>query len=215
MKGSIPNQEIEINPEDINAVRDLVSSIVPESLKQLAGILTDTVKGWRARNMINVLVKTKAHIQNSGLTQVELSGKFFLKTIEAAANEDNPSLQDKWATLLSNAYLGRITQDVKFVTILSELSDLEVSILDLMYSEWVASENRENLTFLTDKVSTKWKTATDDSKVIVDNFYRLNICRPPGATGMKFGDYNTGLQTNLVFEFTDLGIRFMRAVHGE
>jgi hypothetical protein len=209
---SLPNQEVEVNPDDLSAVQKLVSFLIPESVKQLAGMLADTVKGWRARNMVNVILKTKDHIEASGLTQTELSGKFIVKAIEAASDEDNDSLQNRWALLLSNAATGKITQDIKFITILSELNDLEVRFLDSIYSELLNFSGLDECIFSTEKASQNFNIKLEDAKIMVDNFYRLNICRPPSTSGMKVSGFNTGLQTNLAFCFTDLGISFLKAV---
>lgn len=215
MKVSLTKQEVEINPEDLAAVQNLVSFLIPEQIKQLAGMLTDTIKGWRALNMINVLVKTKQYIQASGLTQHELSGKFIVKAIEAASVEDNSSLQDKWALLLSNAATGRITQDIKFITLLSELNDQEVKFLDSIYNKLLGFTGPGECIFSTESAAKNLRISLEEAKIMVDNFYRLNICRPLSASGMKFGEFHTGLQTNLAFCFTDLGILFLKTVRAD
>jgi len=95
MKISIPKQEYEIAPEDLNAVEKFLSSIIPGFIKEFSGALQDSVKGWRARNMVNILVKTKEKVEVSGLTLQELSGKFMVQALEKGSVENDKTLQDK------------------------------------------------------------------------------------------------------------------------
>jgi len=206
MKVSIPNQEYEVNPEDVTAVQNLINFLVPEQVKQLAGMLTDTIKGWRAENMVKVMVKTKKLIRDSGLSENELNGKFFVQAIEKASVEDDELIQDKWAIMLANAHLGKIEQDVKYINILSELSLNEVKLLDLLYSLELKTPD---LAFSTEKVAQNFGLNIQTVKVMIDNLYRLNICQPPAASGISIGPEKMMLRTNNSFTFTDLGKEFL------
>ena len=210
MKISIINQEYEVNPEDIEAVQNLVRFFIPEPIKELVGMLTDSIKGWRAQNMVKVLMGTKKLIDESGLSTSELSGKFFVQAIEKASVEDNDSLQIKWATLIANASTGKITQDTKFISILSELNENEVKILDVLHREFL-NDSTSGLIFSAEKISTVFGINISDVRVMIDNFYRLNICQPPASSGVSIGGQQLMLRTNNTFTFTDLGKAFVWA----
>ena len=86
-------------------------------------------------------MKTKELIESFGLIQQELSGKFFVQALDKVSIEDEESLQDKWATLLSNASTGQARADIKYVNILSDLEADEVRFLTTLYTVRVKVEN--------------------------------------------------------------------------
>lgn len=85
-----PNQTFGIKISDKE-----ISSLVPGSLKQLLGILEDKFKQRREENLINFLKK-------HGIPE-NVTMKFLYPFIEAVSNEDDETLQQKWANLLDNA----------------------------------------------------------------------------------------------------------------
>ncbi len=223
MKVSVPKQEFEVTPEDLNATQEFLASIVPGFVKEFGGLLQDSVKGWRARNMIQIISKTKQLIENSGLSQNELAGKFFVQAIEKASVEDSEALQAKWANLLANAATGKVTNDVKYISILSELNSNEVKLLDALASSTVKGQIvtveeiygthiREHV-FSTQKSADFLGISLLDAQVMTDNFYRLSICQPPAMDGIKVGNSSALTRTNELFTFTDLGRAFLHAVH--
>lgn len=215
MKISVPKQEFEVNPEDLTAVEQFLSKIAPGFVKEFGGVLSDSVKGWRARNMIKILTRTKVLIEQSGLSQQELSGKFFVQAIEKASVEDDDTLQEKWAQLLSSAVSGKVQQDVKYISILSELSSIEVKLLDAISKGQVQSTPRvPEFIYSAEKVTEYLKISSVATKIMIDNFYRLNICHAPAMDGITVGSQKALVRTNETFTFTDLGRAFLSAVKG-
>lgn len=222
MKISIPKQEYEINSDDLNSIQEFIESIVPNFVKEFGGVLQDAVKGWRARNMIKIMVETKSLIEKSGLTPQELSGKFFVQAIEKASIEDDESLQSKWASLIANASLGKVNSDIKYVSILSELNSNEVKLLEAISIELLKGQtvvveeihgtHMKELVFSAQKSADFLNLSLLETQVIVDNFYRLNICQPPAMDGFSVDNKNALLRTNEFFTFTDLGRAFLTAV---
>ena len=224
MKVSIPNQEGEITPEDLNAMQDFVKSLVPGFVAEFGGLLQDGVKSWRAKNMIRTLVRMKVLIAESGLTQQELTGKFFVQTMDKASIEDELYLQNKWATLLANAATGKIQNDVKYASILSELNSNEVKFLDALTTKGIKSEavNVEDVygshireyVFSTEVAASFLNIPVEEAQIMIDNFYRLNICQLPPLLSITTGDGSPTIRTNLRFTLTDLGQAFLSAVKG-
>lgn len=214
MKISIPKQEYEVNPEDLGAVEKFLSSIIPGFVKEFSCVLQDAVKGWRARNMVRILIKTKEVVEKSGLTQQELSGKFFVQALEKASMEDDENLQDRWAALLSNASTGRARADIKFVNILSELEADEAKLLAVLHAEQITKKSDKEYVFSSEKAGDAFNIPIKRIKVMVDHFYRLGICGAPAMTSISTGDKDThpSLKTNMLFTFTDLGLDFLDSV---
>lgn len=222
MKISIPKQEGEITPEDMNALQDFVQSLVPSFVTEFGGLLQDGVKSWRAKNMIRTLVRMKELVAKSGLAQQELTGKFFIQTIDKAGIEDESYLQNKWAALLANAATGKIQNDVKYVSILSELNSKEVKLLDALTINGIKSEavNVEDVygshireyVFSTEVAANFLNIPVEEAQIMVDNFYRLNICQLPPLLSITTGDGSPTIRTNLRFTLTDLGQTFLCAV---
>ena len=216
MKISIPKQEYEIAPEDLNAVEKFLSSIIPGFIKEFSGALQDSVKGWRARNMVNILVKTKEKVEVSGLTLQELSGKFMVQALEKGSVENDKTLQDKWATLLANTSTGKNRASIKYINMLSELDVNEVRLLDILYTELLQNEEDNEYVFSTEKAAKAFGVKVPEIKLMVDNFYRMNICQSPAMTSISAGGgAHPILKTNNLFTFTDLGKDFLAAVRND
>lgn len=221
MKISVPKQEFEINPEDLDSVQKFLVSVIPGFVKEFGGVVNDSVNGWRVRNIIQIISKTKDLIDKSGLTHQELSGKFIVHAIEKASVEDDETLQEKWAILLTNVSTG-IEPDVKYISILSELSTKEARLLEALSESVVrgrvvvveevhGTHIRETL-FSTQKSAEYLNISLLEAQIMIDNFYRLNICQPPAMESISAGGTSPSLRTNETFTFTDLDRAFLKAV---
>lgn len=217
MKVSIQKQEFEVSPDDLAAVNDFIVSLVPGFIKEAGAALQDGVKGWRTQNAVKILLKTRNLIRDSGLTPQELSGKFFVGAFDKLSIEEDETLQERWAALLANASTGRCNQDVKYISILSELNHQEAKLLTTLSSGWVESNPVLHgavfeQVFSSQKVAEHLGIDMRATKIIIDNFYRLNLCQAPAMEGISVGNQKALLRSNDVFTFTDLGKDFLLAV---
>src|SRR3989344_9050566 len=127
--------ELEVNKEDLQAVDSFFKGIVPTAIKELSGILSDSVKFWRWKNQVNIVKKAQLFIDESGLSKSQIPMNIAIPLLEKGSLEEDTNMQDKWASLLANATTGNISVTPKYISILSELSPIEASLLDKVYDE--------------------------------------------------------------------------------
>lgn len=212
-KGSLIRQEAEIEASK-DEVESFFNGIVPEFVRQGGGILSDNVRLWRFRNQVKIIREAQKIVEESGLQKQQVPIKVLAPLIENSSLEEDQSMQQKWANLLANATTGFLGIKANYVEILKELSSTEVSILDAMYRDANTepdTEKRKTMQFGKMEICKSFSLSSDDCDLIIQNLYRLGLCRPPGSIGITFGNERVGLQTTNVFELTSLGTHFIQA----
>ena len=161
--------------EIIEAARDTFSSHT-ESL----GLLGDNVRYFRARSAIRNFERTRKLAEEAGLNLTVPPLKFLIPYIEQGSLEDerNPVLQEMWAKLLLAAGSSYEDAQVRFVRILSEMSDLEAKLLQHLCDPF-ESNDREAWKWASegehawdyDAIKTLLQTTNDAAKV--DDVYDI------------------------------------------
>lgn len=217
MKGAfkVPQAGIDASFElETKEVKEFLDIITPDFVKEFGGILGDSVRNWRFRNEIKILKNTKELVKRTGLDFNKIPLKVLVPLMEASSLEEEETMQNRWSNLLANALLGKIEITPNYVEMLKELSSIEVQILDKIYSEASQKnpQERKNLQFSKDAIIQLLSISSDQAELIIENFYRLNLCRMPGSTGISFGEnLRAAVNTTEVFELTSTGFEFVKA----
>lgn len=198
-------------------VREFLGKLANESLVEGGGLLADQIKFWKFKNQVRITLKAKKFLEDEGLDPQKVLPSTLIPLLEKGSLESDEKIQDKWAALLANAAKESGKDRVRpgFVQILSELSPQEVLLLDKMHEEVIAKgQSFKNYTFHAKSVAEIFGTPMDQVEVMVDNFYRLQLCEPPHSEGAGMvsedGD-KVGFQmsTKEHFRFTALGNMFV------
>jgi len=216
----------EMTRETIIAAKEFAGKLISPSLEEGGGLIKDTIKYWRFKNQVNILLKAKEFLSMKGLEPSRILPKTLIPLLENASLEEDEAIQNKWATLLANAAREDIGYLIKpsYAEILNELSPIEVKILDYIYHR--LNENKEVeiiridftkkeiLSIIGDKYS-------DDYYLIIDNLFRLNLLQPTasGKSKTTLVTYNSGendnidvaLRTSEIVSITYLGLAFIKA----
>jgi hypothetical protein len=212
-KLSLQKQEAEIDIKK-DEVESFFNGIIPDFVKQSGGIISDNIRLWRFSNQVNIIKKAQKIIETSGLTKQQVPLKVLIPLLDSSSLEEDSSMQEKWASLLAHVATGFNGIKANYVEILKELSPLEVYILDTMYSNAYTEGNIEKralMQFGKAEICKSFNISNQECDLIIQNFYRLGICQPPGSSGIMFGDERVGLQTTNVFELTSLGFHFIES----
>lgn len=197
-----------------DAVNNFFNGIVPDFIKDGVGILSDQMKLWRWSNQIEIIKKAQAKIEASGLPKHQIPLKVLVPIIQNSSLEEDPNMQEKWANMLANAATGNVEVSPNYAAILNELSAVEVSILEKIYSE-VNDESdyakRRELQFDASKLKTMLSITDEKMDLIIENLYRLNLLQAPAGHGIAVGEHKFALRTTKIFEFTTLGYEFVKA----
>lgn len=115
-----------------------VGDLIVEPLREVAGMWTDSLRARRTENYIDLQVRVKSKLEalgpNARLRQVPM--RVGVPLLEAATIEEEPDLRDVWATMLANFAntSSGVSVQKSFVSVLAELSPLEVAIVNTMYA---------------------------------------------------------------------------------
>lgn len=115
-----------------------ISKFIVGSLEQGVGIFEDKLKYMRWERQVSFMEKATERLANRGLELPNrmISMKIAIPLFQAASVEDDDYLQSIWANLLVNAADKDSGIEVRrnFISILQDLSVLEVQILEKIYS---------------------------------------------------------------------------------
>lgn len=212
-KGSLAKQEVEIEASK-EEVEGFFNAIIPDFVRNAGGILSDNVRYWRWQNQIVILQKVKQKVEASGLPKQQIPLKVLVPIIEHSSLEEEESLREKWANMLSNAITSKVDINPNFVAILSELSPTEVKILDQLHNESSKEGDyakRRSMRFGRNAICQAFGLSTQDADLIIENLFRLGLCQPPAGDGIMVGPHKFTLRTTEMFEFTALGFQFVSA----
>ena len=210
-KGSIIKQELELEASQ-EEVKSFFDSIIPNFVRDAGGIISDNVRFWRWQNQVNIVKKVKEKIEESGLSKKQIPLKVLVPILENSSLEEDDNLQEKWANMLANAISGKKTINPNFVSILSELSPLEVSLLDQIHNEAnqvKEYEERKNLQFGRENICKLLNIDIPTADLVIENLTRLGLFQSPSGSGIQVGKYKFALRTTEIFELTSLGFEFI------
>lgn len=120
----------------VEIARDFLDKLMAPAAEEVGLLLRDTVALWKFRNQVRILTKAKAYCDTNGISPTAISLKLLCPLLENAALEEDESLQDKWAVLLSN--LVDSEQNIEshvFPYILGQISAKEFAFLDVVYAK--------------------------------------------------------------------------------
>lgn len=108
-----------------------LSTLLGSAVRETGELITDKIRFRRFRNQILILQRAEDLLSKSGLKATEVSLKTLVPLIEKSSLEEDPTLQDMWATLLANASVSNAKSSLHAVCInvLSSISPLEAKIL--------------------------------------------------------------------------------------
>lgn len=212
-KGSLTKQEAEIEVSN-DEIKSFFDGIIPDFVKEGGGILTDTVRLWRFQNQVRIIKKTKEIIEESNLDKQQVPLKVLYPLLESSSLEEDASMQSRWSNLLANAIVGTVNIAPNYIEILKEISSLEALVLDKVFDETEAGKKqggKDTLQFSKQKICEYLKIPPEQGDLMIQNFFRLGLCREPGSTGMMVGEARVALRTTEIFELTSLGFTFVKA----
>lgn len=122
----------------------LLAKLTGNALTEISQLLGQEVAWWRFQNAVNTALKADALIKSKGLRPEQLSAELrnIVPLIEGASYEDEPTLQNMWASLITTAALeefNRLPQP-KFSEVLRQLSPLDAQILRHLYKYHVKTK---------------------------------------------------------------------------
>jgi hypothetical protein len=196
----------EISRELAETARHYVDKVVDAPLKEIGGLLTDTISYWRFKNKVNTILKAKRFLEGKGIEPKKLLPDVFVPLIEEAGNVQNEKLSDMFASLLASQ-LDPNSQDIvhpSYAKTLGQLSALDAMVIDNFYKAIKNQESEKRIESLTiEIVMHNYKISEQETLLSFQNIWRLGIC--------DHGDGLSNLNRVKQLVFTDFGWSFIKA----
>jgi hypothetical protein len=200
----------ELTKEIIESAQHYVDKVVDAPLKEIGGLLSDTVGYWRFKNKVNTILKAKRFLERKGIEPKKLLPDIFVPLIEEAGNTNDEKLSEMFSNLLAN-HLNPITQDSihpSYAKTLSQLSSLDALILNNYFS----SVTKSNAVYRKyglkiEAVIVGFTISENIALLSFQNLWRLGIC--------DHGDGLANLNREKQIVFTDFGFNFIKACNTE
>lgn len=187
------------------------------------GIIADMVKYMRIEQAVRLAEKTEKLLADRGVDQtVSVEPKIAIPLIESATLETDDGLHSIWASLLANAMDPNSREKVtrSHVSVLREMSPLDVSFLNQMVSEKEVGHSGQELSeinFDKKKLAAAFCVSERDAELSLLNLLRLS-CIKPGLVhgGMSYGEYTVSayMGTDLV-QLSEFGVSLARAARAK
>ena len=181
----------------IDAAREtggFIAKFIEGSLEQGMGIFEDRLRYMRWERQIRLMQRAQTFLALSGMEAPNraVPMKLAIPIMQGASLEEDDSLQDRWAALLVNAAtisFGEVRRS--YVSILEQLTPLDVQILDVLYSlPFEQSQHNGILTLelpksarTPDEKEQHEELPSEEVVISLSNLARLGCIRP----GMTWG----------------------------
>lgn len=120
----------------VEPISGFLGKLFGPGAEQLGGWAGDVIAYRRWQTRVKIMLKAQALLDAAGLEAHEVPRPVLMPILEAAGDEEDQSMADRWAALLANAASG-VPEQVppRFPAILRELSSDEAQLLDAMYDK--------------------------------------------------------------------------------
>lgn len=166
----------------------LVALLGP-SVNEMSAHIADNFRYRRLKNQVKIFSKAQDLLKEKGCEPRSLNLKTLVPLLEATSLEEDESLQEKWAILISSISSNNVLDfESKLVKTLAELSVNEALVLDTCYKSFKdafvnherpidQSQLRKEMQFHCNTVLVDSGLDVDNSYVIFDNLKTLGLIK--------------------------------------
>ena len=178
-----------------------------EPVRETTGWLADIVRYRRLPHQAKLLMRAAEKIKASGLPAHAVPDKTLRAILEDGPLEDDESMQERWANLLSNAATAPVGAPLRiaFPRILTDLEANEARLLDRLFDKAPDEDMLPAVTFGLEEVLDLVDMAG------LYNLERLGLLRWALTTGATYGEQELGVVNTNGVQLTQLGWTFVVA----
>jgi len=142
--------------DSINKAADLVHRLAGPVFDDIGAMISDRIKPYRAKNLVNTLRKTERILHDAGLPANAVPTRLLFPIADASSIEDNETLQEMWAGLLATASQQTDTISPSFIETLKQLTPDEARHLEVICQDSIRhfNEIRERNKYFGNKAET-------------------------------------------------------------
>lgn len=127
--------------ETVNKAADLVYRLAGPVCDDIGAMISDSIKPYRAKNLVNTLRKTDRILRDAGLPANAVPTRLLFPIADASSIEDNETLQEMWAGLLATASQQTDAVSPSFIETLKQLTPDEARHLEVICQDSVKHFN--------------------------------------------------------------------------
>ncbi|RBW66659.1 hypothetical protein DS893_03115 [Vibrionales bacterium C3R12] len=207
-------------------VGGFLAKVLGEPIETATGILGDKLKFMRWERQVRLVDRVQDINKQRGIEgrEMPVSPKLALPIIENASVEENDTLQDLWAKLMSSAQGEASSDSVRsaFIDIIKQLEVIDVEILNAMFNGFVQTVGQNNIhqgtprrvSFSKQNIMAALKISEYVYEDAIDNLMRVRcVCSEVKVmSGMSIGGERATVDKGYdSLCLTSLGIRFVIA----
>ena len=196
--------------ETINKAADLVHRLTGPVCDDIGAMISDSMKPYRAKNLVNTLRKTERILREAGLPANAVPTRLLFPIVEASSIEDDETLQEMWAGLLATASQETDSVSPSFAETLKQMTPAEAKCIDEIYGNRTDS-NKPHLALDEQLGLGNFRDRAGTLKIVfVDTYERLGIIRREYGLTRENGEAEVGS----LLRFTKYGVAFLAACRG-
>jgi len=208
---------------------DLLHKLTAPMCEQTGLLLGERMKAYRERRLHETLEKADRLLRDSGLEPNPVPPKLLLPIIDGCSIEDNETLQDMWAGLLTSASQQPDRIRTSFADTLKQLTPNEAKFLDSVFGNYDDSGSVILLGMTIDERSFTEEYGAP-SGISIESFERLGFIQKAFRVNLQeavshaliSGDVEAALrrfsrsipEALYDYEWTQYAVEFMSACHG-
>ncbi len=195
----------------VNKAADLVHRLTGPMCDDIGAMISDKMKPYRAKNLVNTLRKTERILREAGLPANAVPTRLLFPIAEASSIEDNDTLQDMWAGLLATASQETDSVSPSFIETLKQMTPDDARYIDKVYTDRT-NPNNPHRVHLDDRLGHGLFTerAGAPKGVSAGSYERLGIIRREYGMTTENGEPEVGS----LLRFTKHGKAFLKACRG-
>jgi hypothetical protein len=124
-----------VSPQEMQALGTALNYVAKTPLERLGHIIDARMSYWHFTNLLATAEKVQAKLEAKGLSPEQLDPKLreIVPMLESAKNEDNPTLQEMWVSLLAASLDPDIPDStLQYHELLKLISPLDANLLNLL-----------------------------------------------------------------------------------
>jgi hypothetical protein len=195
--------------ETINKAADLVHRLTGPVCDDIGAMISDGMKPYRAKNLVNTLRKTERILLEAGLPANAVPTRLLFPIVEASSIENDETLQEMWAGLLATASQETDSVSPSFAETLKQMTPDEARYIDRIYRDRMNPNNRIPLDSQL-RYGMFTEKAGAPKKVSAETYERLGLIRREYGLTREGGETEVGS----LLRFTEYGKAFLEACRG-
>lgn len=176
--GNETNAVAEIGKEVIKRAARFLEVLTIPPFQEVGLLAQDQVKYWRFKNQVRILNKAQDYLRKKQVSPKKVPLKILVPLLEYGSLEEEQSMQERWAALLSRAADPKYSYEhtLSNIEILKQISPAEAKVLDVMF-ELHPMQAQESIDFeqRNDEVVKRVGVTEADYNVLLSNLLRLGL----------------------------------------